>query len=130
MSYQKRLNAKNRREGGSFLALPHVLLNHQNFINISPYAKALLLDIASQYKGYNNGDLCACWTVMVDRGWKSRDTLGRKLEELEESGFIMKTRQGGRNKPNLYAITWQAIDYCSGKLDVKETNQAPGCWKK
>ena len=27
--------------------------------------------------------------------------------------------------PNLYAITWQPIDECGGKLDVKPTTNAP-----
>ena len=66
---------------------------------------------------------------MSKKGWKSRDTLDRSLLELMESGFIRKTRQGGRRKCNLFAVTWLAINECGGKLDVAATRVAPNTWR-
>jgi hypothetical protein len=66
---------------------------------------------------------------MEKRGWKSRDTLGRALAELLHFGMIEKTRQGGLNRCGLYALTWQPINDCRGKLDVSATVLASGLWK-
>jgi len=66
---------------------------------------------------------------MKDRGWRSRDTLAQSTEELLRTGWVVRTRQGGRNRTNLYALTFHAIDECGGKLDRAATCTAPGYWK-
>ncbi len=109
--------------------LPYDLTESDTFTSLSAYAVKLLIDITQQYNGYNNGDFTASWTYMKKRGWKSRETLDNKVRELIDAGFIEKTRQGGKHQCNLYAITWQAIDECRGKLDVNETRVASRRWK-
>lgn len=126
---RSRLRLKGRRESGSFLALPHTLLDSPQWASLSVFTRILILDIAAQYRGTNNGDLSAAWSIMQKRGWKSRDTLGRALKEALDRGFIELTRQGGRNRPNLYALTWLRIDECGGKLEVPSTRVASGLWK-
>ena len=126
---RKRERFKGRRESGSFLALPHDCLNHENFINLSPHSVKLLVDLSSQYKGSNNGDLCLTWSMMEKRGWRSQSTLDKCRRELLHFGWIELTRQGGRNQASLYAITWRSVDECKGKLDLKETKVASGKWK-
>jgi len=121
----KQAKFKEKRKGSTFLALPHTVLNHPDFINLSSCASRLLIDIANQYRGYNNGDLCAAMKIMEKRGWKSKSSLQHALKELLKSDLIRLTRQGGRKIPNLYAITWKPIDECGGKLDVSSTKLAP-----
>ena len=116
---------KKNWSGLTFLALPHIVLDHKDFIGLSKRALKLLIDISSQYRGKNNGDLCASFSVMQKRGWSSNDQLRKALDELIEQNFIILTRQGGRKNPSLYAISWQPIDDCGGKLDIKETKLAP-----
>jgi hypothetical protein len=87
-------------------------------------------DLLAQYKGDNNGDLCAAWTLMQPRGWKSKDTLSKALKELLAGDWLEVTRQGGRHKATLYGLTFYAIDDCKGKLDVKATGSPRGTWKK
>lgn len=128
MAYS-RSRAKGRREGGRFIALPYSVLRHPNYISLSPRAVKLLLDFCSFYDGKNNGNFTTAWTVIKDRGWKSRDQVWKAQKELEEKGFILRTRQGGRHKCNLFGITFYAIDECDGMLDVPATNTAPGDWK-
>lgn len=130
MAKRKLEYAKGRRESGSFLALPHAVLNHEKYFSLSMHARALLFDIYSQYNGKNNGDFQATYKFLFSRGWRSRDTIHKKLNELMDKGFLIKTRQGGRHQCSLYAVTWQAIDICGGKLDTSPTNVAPGDWKK
>ena len=84
----------------------------------------------TQYNGKNNGDLCAAFSLMKKRGWKSKSTLHLALDELKHYGWIICTRTGGLNKiPNLYAITFKPIDECDGKLDVPSTVAPPGNWQ-
>jgi len=117
------------RGKSSFFAIPHVVLDHPNYLRLSSHAKALLNDLGVQYRGYNNGDLCATGSIMKDRGWKSRSTLHKALSELLYYGLIIKTRQGGKHAATLYAFTWREIDECNGKLDASPTKTSPGSWK-
>lgn len=125
----KRSRAKNRTNTGSFLALPHELLSSNAYISLTNKAVKCLLDISAQYKGKNNGDLSCTPKLMKKLGWNSNSQLESAKNELLEKGFIVLTRQGGRNKCNLYAITWQPIDECKGKLDRPATITALGYWK-
>ncbi len=117
---------------GSFLALPHRLINSPEYFALSRNAQALLVDIGSQYRGLNNGDLSAEWSRMKTRGWRSKTTLHKARKELEDSGFIVVTRRHGRltKLPTCYAITWQSIDETKNTIEFKPTNVAPNLWKK
>jgi len=109
--------------------MPHQVIRSKGYAELSAYAIKLLNDLLAQYNGKNNGDLCCAWTLMQRRNWKSKDTLNRVRRELLEGGWIMITRQGGRNLSTLYALTFYAIDECGGKLDVASTRTPPGDWK-
>jgi hypothetical protein len=124
-----RRKSKGRRESGSFSALPHHILESPQYASLSAPAVKLLLDLFAQYRGNNNGDFCAVWSLMKKRGWRSRDTLAKSIKALLKSGFIIKTRQGGWNLACLYAVTWLAIDECGGKLDVSATRVPDNLWK-
>lgn len=126
----KRPKTIGRKERGSFLLLPHDVINHENFFGLSPRATKLLIQIAGQYKGTNNGDLATTWKLMSVLGWCSKDQLYKAREELLVKGWIVLTRQGRRpNIPSLFAITWQPIDECQGKLERPTTRKALGYWK-
>ena len=127
---RNRIKAKTRREQGPYIAIPLSVLNSGEFTALSCIAVKLLLDLNAQYRGNNNGDLCLAWTVMVKRGWRSRETLDRACKELTAAEFIVVARQGGRNLPSLYALTYLGIDECKGKIDIAPTVVPPSYWKK
>lgn len=127
---RSRIKSKGRAEFGSYVAMPHAILESDEWARLSAFEVKLLLDVYGQFNGKNNGDLSAAWTLMKRRGWNSKDTLGRALSGLLESGFLLKTRQGGRHKATLLAVTWRSVDDCDGKLDVSATKVAPGTWRK
>lgn len=106
---------------GAFVALPHTLLNHSDFISLKPRAVKLLIDLAMQFNGGNNGDLSMEFPKMKKRGWKSNDQLYKARKELIEKDWIIRTRLGGKHKVSLYAISWINIDDCNGKLDAGVT---------
>jgi hypothetical protein len=129
-----RLKAKGRRESGAFAPIPCSVLNHANFKRLSGNAMRLLMELVSQIRfkeggTINNGDLTIAWLILKERGWKSKETIQNAILELLHYGFVVLTRQGGRNLASLYAVTWWAIDECKGKLDVSETRVAPNDWK-
>lgn len=125
-----RQKSMGRRESGTFLRIPSVVLQGANFCALSTKAKALILDIGARYDGHNNGDLAAPWSWMKQRGWRSKDTLHNALSELRRLGMIELTRQGGLHGPSLYGFTWLPIDPCKGKLDVAPSRIASGKWKE
>ena len=126
---EKRRRNMARQTTQPFLSLPHNVLDHESFRTLSPRATKLLIDIAAQYRGCNNGDLCAPLSVMQKRGWKSNDQLFKARKELLDRGLILTSRQGGRNKASLFALTCLQIDDCQGKLDTPSTDVAPHNWK-
>jgi len=119
----RRPNATGRSHGGHFLKLTRTVYGSDNYRKLSARGVKLLIDIAVQYRGTNNGDLQATYSLMKKVGWKSSATLNRALRELLYFGFIEMTRQGGLGRCSLFAITWESIDECDGKLDVKPTRK-------
>jgi hypothetical protein len=108
---------------------PHVCSRHENFFALSMPARALLLEFVGQYRGHNNGDLTCAWKVLRKRGWRSRTTIEKARLELERSGWIVRTRQGFRNRCSLYALTFFAIDECDGKHERAPTRAPLGYWR-
>ena len=113
---------KGRLPDGSFYWIPRRVHRSADFRHLNPHALKLLVSLAYQFTGANNGDLTAAWTVMsAQHGFKSPDTLNRMRKELLAANLIYQTRQGGRGKCSLYALTWMPIDECGGKLDSTAT---------
>jgi hypothetical protein len=118
--------AKGNRE--SFAGIPRKVIDHPDYQATNCTARALLLDLAYQYRGHNNGDLTTAIGTLKRRGWKSRSTIDRAKAQLLKNGLILETRAGRFSnpgaKPSLYALTWRKIDDCYGvRLDVPVTNR-------
>lgn len=116
----KRLRSCGRRNSGTFVLLPHAIMDDMSYRNLTNSAKALLLDLLRQYNGRNNGALSACWTLMRKKGWRSKDTLHRALSELLRVGLVVKVAQGGLKplKHSQYAIVFLALDDVHGMDDA------------
>jgi hypothetical protein len=45
---------------------------------------------------------------------------------IKSDRLLVQTKAGGLNAgPHLYALTWQPIDECGGKLDIAATGKKP-----
>ncbi|MFE8032269.1 hypothetical protein [Thiohalocapsa marina] len=115
MAATSRQRVKGRKSNGSFCALPHSIFRARSdggppVAVLSARARALLVDLAMQYNGKNNGNLSAAPAVMASYGWTSQGTLADTIAELVAHGFLLQTRQGGRNQCSLFALTWVGID--------------------
>jgi hypothetical protein len=126
---QNRRKAKGRAEKGTFALIPHAVMDSEDFRALSGGALKILLGLLRQYRGSNNGDLSATFKDASAWGIGSKATLARALDELQERGMIVRTREGKFIKPGghcaLYAVTWHQIDECDGKLEVSATAAAP-----
>lgn len=107
---------KNKKwSGKSYSQLIHAYFQSEQYAKLSPRAVKLLVDLLTQYRGNNNGDLTTAWSVMQCSGWRSKDLLHKAADELETRGWIIKTKQGDRHSPTLWALTFYGIDDCRAK---------------
>ena len=110
----------------SFAGIPRIVMDTDDYKSLNGSAIKLLLELAYQYRGKNNGDLSATFSVMKKRGFKSKETLTNAIKALVDARLIEKTREGMFMNPGgkcaLYALTWNNRDECQGKHDMKPTN--------
>jgi len=100
-----------KRDGKTFVALPNVVLESPGYRQASHTARSLLIDIATQYSGHNNGKLVACVKYLKPMGWKGNGTVLRALRELQDCGLLIETRKGARpNKAAWFALPWLDLD--------------------
>jgi hypothetical protein len=125
---KKKLNSG--RDGSRFVAFPFVLLDSPAYMALSFSAKALLIDIARQYSGANNGRLTICEKVLAPRGWNSNATIHKAKKELLHSGLLCETRKGAKpNKASWFALTWQRLDW-DVQMDIARTGFSQGSYLK
>jgi hypothetical protein len=125
-----RLKNKGRKNSGNFAALPHILMDHPDFKELSSCALRILLWLLRQYNGRNNGDLSATLSQVKRHGVKSSASLTKATAELQQRNLVVKTREGMFTNPggrcSLYALAWQPIDECRGRdLEICATTTPP-----
>jgi hypothetical protein len=127
-----RRHPKRMMPGEHYALIPDEVLVSPALTTLPHYCGVLLTAIAAQYRGTNGGDLAMTGSIARRYGIKSRKQLVDGLKMLMEHGLIQKTRQGGKRPlgPCLYALTWQRIDACGGKLDVGPTMVPSNAWAK
>ena len=112
-----RANFKGSKYTEPFVGIVRSVFESQAFTALSPHSCKLLLELAGQYRGDNNGDLTVAWSVVSKRGWRSRTTLWRAMSELIDAGFAYVTRKGRMPSTcELLALTWFPLDV-SKKFD-------------
>lgn len=118
------------RDGSRFLALPYTVLDSPSYLALGFSARALLLDIARQFNGSNNGKLVICDKALKPRGWNSKDTIYRARAELLNAGLLMETRKGQKpNKASWYALTWHPLDWMPD-MDIGRSGFVRGAYLK
>jgi hypothetical protein len=112
-----RVRSKRReaRIEGRFVALTLQLLDSAGYLGLSYIARALLIEVARQYHGDDNGRMLLSRSYLATRGWYSADAIQRAKKELLAAGFIFQTVTGMRpNKASWYAVTWRSLDKLPG----------------
>ena len=95
------------------LTIPYWIIKSPHFAALTGSELKLLLDLAVQFNGYNNGNFAI---EHVRNRWRSRTTTQAARDGLVKKGWIVRTRHGGlRMGPDLYAVTWWPVMDCRGK---------------
>ena len=129
MGAKKFKGNRDKRDGRQFVLLPHVVLESPGYRLATHPARSLLIDIAMQYTGHNNGKLVACAKYLKPMGWNSHDTISRALVAIKEAGLLIETRMGMRpNRAAWYALGWYALDIVEG-LDLDPKTYRTGQYK-
>src|ERR1700687_5221623 len=92
------IKAKERRR---YLKIDDIVYQSEAFRTLPGGALKLWIDMRTQFKGSNNGNINATLSELVHRGWTSQGTLYRALPVLLERGLIARTRKG---KPGPYRV--------------------------
>lgn len=128
---RERIKRGSGRDSGGFVALPWSVLDSQAFLRLSHPAKALLLEVARQCHGDDNGRLLLSRVFLAARGWKSADVIQRAKVELLEAEFIFETVKGQRpNKASWYAVTWHKLGKLQGFDHGVERAFRQGAYRK
>ncbi|HEX7348998.1 MAG TPA: hypothetical protein VF264_05060 [Rhodanobacteraceae bacterium] len=135
---RQRWKVKGRSERKDrFALIPSEVIHSDNWARASKPCRALIVDVASQYSGGNNGDLTASITVLRPLGWTSPGTIKALLVEADYYGLLVQTRQGGLLiGASLYALGWKPVNACIDtrtrvcKLgDPSMVGVTPGRWR-
>ncbi|MEM8489627.1 MAG: hypothetical protein AAF756_02290 [Pseudomonadota bacterium] len=102
-------------------------MNSREYMDLSGSAAKLLQELCYQLTDCNNGDLTLAFSVLQQRGWRSRATVERARDELLQADLIQQTRQGRFLNPggicSLYGVTWLKIHESRRNLDIAATRE-------
>jgi len=91
-----------------FIQIPSLLFDTPAFRTLPSAALKLWVDLRTQFRGTNNGNISAVLSTLRHRRWRSSETLSNAIWELLKRGLLRRTREG---KPGpmricaLYAFT-------------------------
>ncbi len=96
---------------GRFAKLPLTVLDQAAVINLHHAAFRVLVLMAAQFTGYNNGALGLSKSQAAKQNISNK-TLYKALATLEARGLIEQTYPASRvpPRPTMYALTWISID--------------------
>ncbi len=107
--------------------LPREMLDSPEWDSLTAHEMKMVMHMACDYTGDNNGSISCTWSRMSKRGWRSRQTLDNVIAGLLEKGFIVRTRRGARRVCSLYALTWEPID--PGEHDATPSGYPLNLWR-
>ena len=91
-----------------FFMLTYSMSRSPAWHSLSGAAVKVFIELRCHYTGSNNGELFLSYGDAAKRLHLSKTTVKRAFDELQEKGFIRKTRQGARHCR--LASTWAVTD--------------------
>lgn len=121
-----------KRDSGLFVAIPHDVIDSTAYRQLGYTSRAMLVELARQYSGTNNGRIVACNKYLKPLGWNSHATVTKSLRELLESGLLIQTRLGMRpNRAAWFALAWYQLDVSQGvEMTNREYLNVKSDWKR
>jgi hypothetical protein len=112
---------KGKRKGEKHVRLHRWLLNSQAWIQLSPPARSLLVELYDLYDGENNGELFmsvreASWRIGI-----SVNPARKAIAELREKGFIRPHQRGAFTYKERHATNWVLTEFSfAGALPTRD----------
>jgi len=93
--------------------LPRKMIRRDQWKELSPAAKLFYIQLKGKYNGYNNGTINLYYSELRgNKGISSPSTISKASRELEEKGWIKRTKLGGMYRySNEYELTGKYDDY-------------------
>jgi hypothetical protein len=135
VSKRDRGRFKGRFEAGEhFGAVPLEVLESNAYNALPDYGARVLLAIAANYRGINNGNLSLTRAEATSRGVKSSWMVSAALELLMVTGLLHQTREGknsgGHYFCSLYALGWRPINPTPQAYPaITQLRPAPNKWE-
>jgi len=112
--HRNRGKQNKQQKSVNFAGIPRWVIGTDAYKSLGANAVKLLVLLAYQYKGKNNGDLTITISILKEY-FKSNTTMYKARDELYNKGFIDINAYGGmsfdgRKMPHLYALTWASVD--------------------
>jgi hypothetical protein len=90
-----------------YFQLHHYMLKTDAWRALSPFARAIYIQIGFRYDGANNGGIAYSVRDAATECDMNKDTAGRAFKELAARGFIEETRHGGLSRKTRVASEWR-----------------------
>lgn len=106
----RRPKSRKRGETPPFVWLEKsMLLDCENWANLTPAAKLLYICIKTRYNAHNNGKIKLSYSELKGiKGLSSPSTISKARKELVEKGWIKVKEIGGLYRHyNLYELSWK-----------------------
>lgn len=127
------LHKGRRGDNQPFAHLPVEVLTSPAVRTLPHAAHRVLVALAAQYGGTNNGSLTLTRRTAREYGICDPHVLHDALAELEARGLVIRTRPGTRLPPRaaMYALGWRRIDEprWPDPHDATPTLRAPDAWR-
>jgi hypothetical protein len=99
---RRRVNQKGRTVGlDNFLMLPHFLLKSEAWRSLSPVGRALFIEVAQRWNGFNNGKIGLGIREAGQNIRVKHTTAVAAFRVLQERGFLVMTRDSSFDQKRL-----------------------------
>lgn len=106
------VNAKGRKIRGRFAHIPREAMDHAAVATLTHAQFRVLMLMAGQYNGHNNGALGVTAQQAAQQGIRSEHTLYGALKILEDRGLIERRYPASRvpPRPTMYSLSWRNVN--------------------
>jgi hypothetical protein len=111
--------------------VPVLVLESQAVSTLPHAAFRVLVLLAAEFTGYNNGALGITASQAAQTGIRSDKTLYRSLHELEQRQLILMTYPASRvpPRPTMWALTWLPLDDTNYTSRTQKPTHAYRDWR-
>ena len=127
------MSSKKKRPSGAakqFAMVPLDVLEHPAVATLHHGAFRIMVLLAGQYRGHNNGALGLTEDQAKKGGIGSDNTLYKSLEVLAERGIIEQTYPSSRvpPRPAMFALSWKPIDETKWSTETRTPSFSFRSW--